>query len=289
METDEQRSISTRPGRLGLGKVGLALSVTDGYLAEAAAAEQLGYSALWLPGGQLDQLSRLTDLLAATAAVPVGPAIIPLDVYQAADIAALYGRAEATAPGRLLIGIGGPQQPRPLRALRACLDDLDHGEPPVPAGRRLLAALGPRKLELARDRAAGALPLLVSPGWVRSARDRLGPDPALVIGQMVVLDTDTERARATARRTLTFLSGVRGYREHFARMGFSENEVAGLSDRLTDALVARGDAGAIAARVAALLSAGADHVFLQVLSQDGQPGPGRVARELAGLLPGLAA
>jgi probable F420-dependent oxidoreductase len=288
METDQQDSTGTRPGKLGLGRVGIALSVTASYLAEAAEAEQLGYSAIWLPGGQLDQLSRLTDLLGATTAVPVAPAIIPLDRYQAAGIAALYARAEATAPGRLLIGIGGPQQPRPLRALGACLDDLDRAGPPVPAARRLLAALGPRKLELARDRAAGALPLLVTPGWVPSARARLGPDPALVIGQMVVLDCDPERGRATARRTLTFLSGVRGYREHFARMGFSENEVAGLSDRLTDALVARGDAGAIAARVAALLSAGADHVILQVLSQDGQPGPAVVARELAGLLPGLA-
>ncbi|HEY1641870.1 MAG TPA: TIGR03620 family F420-dependent LLM class oxidoreductase [Streptosporangiaceae bacterium] len=276
-------------GRLGLGAVGLALNVADGYLDEAAEAERLGFSAIWLPGGQLDRLSRLTDVLGATTTIPVAPAIIPLDVYQAADIAAVYARAEDTAPGRLLIGIGGPQQPRPLRALNACLDDLDHAGPPVPAGRRLLAALGPRKLDLARDRAAGALPLLVTPAWVRSARARLGPDRALVIGQMVVLDSDTERARATARRPLTFLSGVHGYREHFARMEFSESEITGLSDRLTDALVARGDAGAIAARVAALLSAGADHVSLQVLSQDGQPGPARVARELAGLLPGLAA
>ena len=290
MDTDQQRSPGTRPGQLGLGKVGLALSVTDDYLDEAATAEQLGYSALWLPGGQLDQLSRLTDLLGATTAVPVGPAIIPLDRYSASDVAALYGRAEASAPGRLLVGLGGPQrQPRPLQAMVRYLDELDRAGPSVPAGRRLLAALGPRKLELARDRAAGAVPLLVTPGWVRSARAALGPAAVLVIGQMTVLDSDPERARATARRSLGFLSGVRGYREHFGRMGFSQNEIAQLSDRLADELVAHGDPGAIGARVAALLTAGADHVILQVLSQDGQPGPARVARELAGLLPGLAA
>ena len=78
MDTDQQDPAGTRPGQLGLGKVGIALNVTGSYLAEAAEAEQLGYSAIWLPGGQLDQLSRLTDLLGATTAVPVAPAIIPI-------------------------------------------------------------------------------------------------------------------------------------------------------------------------------------------------------------------
>jgi probable F420-dependent oxidoreductase len=284
---DSEPHTIARPGKLGLGAVGLALSVSDSYLSEAAEAERLGYSAIWLPGGQLDQLSRLTDVLQATAAVPVAPAIIPLDVYSPGDVTALFARAEASAPGRLLAGLGGPQQPRPMRALRAFLDELDQAAPPVPASRRLLAALGPRKLELARDRAAGAMPLLVTPGYVRSARKLLGPGPALVIGQMVVLDDDPGRARATARRPLEFLSGVHGYRDHFARMGFSQNEIAGLSDRLTDELVATGDPAAIMERVGAHLAGGADHVFLQVLSGDGQPGAIQAGRELAGLLPGL--
>jgi len=284
---DPELRTMARAGKLGLGRVGLALSVSDGYLAEAAEAERLGYSAIWLPGGQLDQLSRLTDLLQATTAVPVAPAIISLDSYSPGDVAALYARAETSAPGRLIAGLGGPQQPRPLRALGAFLDELDRAAPPVPASRRLLAALGPRKLELARDRAAGAMPLLVTPGYVRSARALLGTGPALVIGQLVVLDDDPARARATARRSLTFLSGVRGYRDHFARMGFSQHEIAGLGDRLTDELAAWGDPAAIMGRVSAHLAAGADHVFLQVLSADGQPGAIQAGRALAGLLPGL--
>jgi len=284
---DPEHATLARTGKLGLGTVGLALPVSDGYLGEAAEAERLGYSAIWLPGGQLDQLSRITDLLQATTAVPVGPAIIPVGVYAPGDVAALYARAEASTPGRLVTGLGGPQQPRPMRALTAFLDQLDHAAPPVPASRRLLAALGPRKLELARDRAAGAMPLLVTPGFVRSARALLGAAPALVIGQMVVLDDDPGRARAAARRPLEFLSGVRGYRDHFARMGFSPDEIAGLRDRLVDELVAWGDAGAIMSRVRAHLAAGADHVSLQVLSADGQPGAMQAGRELASLLPGL--
>jgi probable F420-dependent oxidoreductase len=287
MRSDQQAI--TRQGKLGLGTVGLALNVGDDYLDEAAEAERLGYSAIWLAGGQLDRLSRLTDLLAATTAVPVAPAIISLDVYPPGDVAALYAQAEASAPGRLLVGLGGPQQPRPMRALGEYLDYLDRADPPVPAGRRLLAALGPRKLELARDRSAGAVPLLVTPGYVRSARKLLGAGSALIIGQMVVLDADPARARQTARRPLGFLSGVRGYREHFARMGFSQNEIAERGDRLVDELVAWGDPGAIAARVSTHLEAGADHVILQVLSEDGQPSPAQAARQLAGLLPGLAA
>lgn len=278
---------TTQPARLGLGTVGLALNVSDRYLEEAAEAERLGYSAIWLPGGQLDRLSRLTDVLRATRTVPVAPAIIPLDVYSAGEVAAVYAQAEAIAPGRLLVGLGGPQQPRPMRALRAFLDELDHAEPPVPAGRRLLAALGPRKLELARDRAAGAVPLLVTPDYVRSARALLGASAALIIGQMAVLDTDPGRARETARRPLRFLSGVAGYREHFARMGFTQNETTELADRLVDELVAWGDPESIAARVGAHLDAGADHISLNVLSEAGQPGPAQAARQLAGLLPGL--
>ncbi|MBO0810018.1 MAG: LLM class F420-dependent oxidoreductase, partial [Actinobacteria bacterium] len=152
-----------------------------------------------------------------------------------------------------------------LRPLRDYLDQLDQAEPPLPAGRRILAALGPRKLELARERAAGAVLLLVTPGYTRTARRLLGSQSALVISQMVVLDTDAARAREAGRGPLRFLSGVRGYRASFARMGFSDTDIAGLSDELLDRLVAWGSAGAIAARINQHLEAGADHVVLTVL------------------------
>jgi probable F420-dependent oxidoreductase len=275
--------------RLGLGPVGAALQVSDGYLAEAAELERLGYGAIWLPGGQIDSLARLAEVAGATRTVPVGSAVISLDAYQPDVVADLYGRLEATAPGRLVAGLGGPQKPRPLQATNDFLDRLDHATPPVPARRRLLAALGPRKLELARDRSAGALLLLVTPGYVSAARRIVGDEPALVLDQMLVLDSDPERARDTARRPLRFLSGLRGYRASFERMGFTGADIAGLSDRLVDELVAWGDAGTVAARVREQLRAGADHVMLHPLSQDGQPGPVEAARQLAGLLAGQSA
>jgi len=274
--------------KLGLGSVGVALSVSERYLDEAAELERMGYSAIWLPGGQIDTLGRLADLAGATTAVPVGASVISLDVYDPPQVAGLYAQLEKASPGRLISGLGGPQKPRPLRALGAFLDQLDRGDPPVPAQRRLLAALGPRKLELARDRAAGAIMLLVTPAYLGTARQILGGQRTLVVDQMVVAGTDPGRARQTARRPLQFLSGLPGYAASFARMGFTEADIAQLSDRLVDELIIWGSPETIAARVGQQLDAGADHIVLHVLSEPGQRGPAEVARTLAGLLPGLA-
>lgn len=274
--------------KLSLGPVGMALNVSDddSYLKEAAEIEQLGYAAIWLPGGQIDRLDRIARIVGATTSVPVIPGIIPLDVYPAAAVVQLYAQLQASAPDRFIAGLGGPQRPRPLRALNDYLDELDRATPPVPAGRRILAALGPRKLELARDRAAGAVPLLVTPAYTRQARRILGDESTLIISQMLVLDTDAARARQAARLPVNFLSGVPGYQASFARMGFTDRDIADLSDRLVDELVIWGNTDRITARISEHLDAGADQVALTVLSQDGQPGPIEVARELANSLPG---
>jgi probable F420-dependent oxidoreductase len=273
--------------KLSLGPVGMALNVSadDSYLKEAAEVEQLGYAAIWLPGGQIDRLDRIASIVGATTSVPVIPGIIPLDVYPAAAVVQLYAELQASAPDRFIAGLGGPQRPRPLRPLNDYLDELDRAMPPVPAGRRILAALGPRKLELARDRAAGAVPLLVTPAYTRQARRILGDESTLIISQMLVLDTDPARARQAARGPVSFLSSVRGYQASFTRMGFTDGDIAGLSDRLVDELVIWGSVDRIIARIGEHLDAGADQVALTVLSQDGQPGPIEVARELANSLP----
>src|SRR5882757_2725456 len=198
--------------KLRLGPVGMALNVSadDTYLKEAAELEELGYSTIWLPGGQIDRLDRITAIIRATTSVPVASAIIPVDIYQPAAVRLLYAELQAGAPGRFIAGLGGPQQPRPLGPLNDYLDQLDHGDPPVPAGRRIL-----------------------------------GPGSTLIISQMLVLDTDAARAREAARMPLSFLSGIRGYRDNFARMGFADSDIAGLSDRLVDDLVIWGSADTV--------------------------------------------
>jgi probable F420-dependent oxidoreductase len=268
---------------LNLGPIGVALDIgpDDAHLATAAEIERLGYSTVWVPGGQLDRLDRVTELLRATQRISVAPGIIPVDVYPASAVAELYAELESTAPGRFVVGLGGPQQPRPLRPLGRYLDELDAADPPVPPARRLLAALGPRKLELARDRAGGAVPLLVNPAYTAQARAVLGERRTLVVSQVVVLDTDPDRARDLARGTLGFLAQVRGYRQQWTRFGFSEAELDGLADRLVDELVAWGEPAAIVDRVRAHRAAGADQVVLTVLSDGPQPGPRTAARLLA--------
>ncbi len=266
-----------------LGPIGIAIDIdADGAHREAAVElEALGFSTIWIPGGQLDTLDRITELIRATTTIAVAPGIIPVDVYPAAAVARRYAELEATAPGRFVVGLGGPQQPRPLAALGRYLDELDAADPPVPARRRILAALGPRKLELARDRAAGAVPLLVNAEYTALARDVLGARSTLIIDQMVVLDTDPARARETARGPLRFLTGVAGYRASFARMGFTAAEIDGCGDRLVDELVAWGDPAVIVDRVRAHRAAGADQVALAVLTDGSQPGPLAAARLLA--------
>jgi len=271
---------------LGLGPIGMTVEISaDGkHLDEAAELERLGYSAIWLRGGQIDSLSRIAEVVRATTAVPVVPGIIPVDVYPSAEVARLYADLQAHAPNRFIAGLGGPQVPRPLRPLNDYLDQLDQGEPPLPASRRILAALGPRKVELARDRAAGAVLLLVTPDYARAARRILGPDKALVISQMVVLQTDAASAREAARGPLRFLSNVAGYRASFTRMGFTDNDIASLSNELVDQLVAWGTIDTVTARINEYLQVGADQVVLSVLD-NGHRTFIDSARELARRLP----
>jgi probable F420-dependent oxidoreductase len=276
---------------LGLGPLGLVLNVADdrAHIEQAAEAERLGFSTLWLPGGQLESLEPLVELLRATEKVAVAPGIIPLDLHGAAAVARLVSLLDDGELARFIAGFGASQrEARPLAGLRAFLDELDVTGVPVPAGRRLVAALGPRKLELARERAAGAITMLVTPGATSWAREILGPDATLVVHQPVVLDTDVDRGRQTVRGMLGFLLSVGGYAANMRRMGFGDRDIADVSDELVDAVATVGDADAIVAGVRAHLDAGADHVALSVLSDGTQPGPIEVARAVAAANPALA-
>ena len=259
---------------------GFGLTVDPGGFASAAELEQLGFTTLWIVGGRLDRLDRLTELLDATERAVVGSAIIPPDVYDAATVSAFYHRAESSAPGRLLVGVGSPHSARPLAAVGRYPDQLDADE--VPLERRMLAAFGPRALDVARDRFGGAMPgpahARVRHAWLA---DEVGPDRILSVGLYAVLDHDAEAARATARGPLEFLRTLPAYVKSLRRQGFSESSVTGLSDSLVDALVAIGGPEDIAARAHQMRAAGADHVHLTVLHDAHQPAGLDAARLLA--------
>ncbi|MFD3502805.1 LLM class F420-dependent oxidoreductase [Streptomyces sp. NPDC058676] len=262
-------------GRYGVWSVGLRSEDPDrrGELAEAAAElEQLGFGAVWLGGNS--SARNAAPLLEATSTLTVGTSIQSIWEHGAADSAASFADLEAAHPGRFVLGLGvshakaTDQYRRPYSALVAYVDALD--EAAVPAGRRLLAALGPKTLELSRDRAAGSIPYLVTPEHTAYAREILGEAPLLAPELAVVLETDPTRARTLAREFLAMYLTLPNYTNNFLRHGFTEDDLAnGGSDRLVDALFAWGDETTVRARIDAFHEAGADHVALQVV--DGEP------------------
>lgn len=270
----KKRGPTVSPLNLGPIAVALNVSADSTHLAQAAELERLGYAAIWLPGGQIDTLDRIAEVVRATKRIPIASGIISPDVHPVAAVSEQYASLQQEAPDRFVVGLGASQKPQALTALHAYLDELDTAPASVPADRRILAALGPRKLAVARERCAGAITLLVTPAYTAAARHALGPDSVLIVDQFVVLDTDPTKAREAARGPLRFLSQVGGYRANFIRMGFTEQDVDTLSDRLVDHLVIWGDADAVASRVRKHLQVGADQVVLSILGDRDGADPG---------------
>jgi len=159
---------------------------------------------------------------------------------------------------------------KPLETMRAYLDAMDGspfiGPPPEHTVPRLLAALGPRMLGLAAERADGAHTYWATPEHTATARRILGDGKLLCVEQKVVLTDDASTARATARAALAIYDGLPNYRNHWLRLGFTPDEIDQRADRLVDELVAWGTVDAIVERMAAHQRNGADHVCIQPLS-----------------------
>ncbi len=230
---------------------------------EARQVEDLGFATLWRSG----ILSMVDVAVRATDHIPVATGIIAVSNVPAVDVAASFHRLQADHPDRFVVGLGGAHDAQPMRTLGSYLDALD--DTGVLASGRVLAALGPKMLGLARDRAHGAYPYLVTPGYVRDARTRLGPDRLLAVLLMTIPTADREVARRAAAERLALLTKSGGYRNNLIRLGFGEADIDGVSDRLLDGITAWGDAGAIAARIAEYRAAGADQVVLRILDVDG--------------------
>jgi probable F420-dependent oxidoreductase len=258
---------------LALARIGIAtgLNSSPDSLAAAAAAEDLGYPAIWLSGGPLPGLQTIVDLVGSTKSIQFISGILAVDTYASDDVATTYAQLEASAPGRFTVGLGGAHGAKPLATLNAYLDQLTA----VPTERRLLAALGPRMLELARDRSEGAYPFLITPAYTAEARKLLGPDKLLAVGHLVVLEADPARARSIARDTISFFPRIPGYAASFKRQGFTDSDLAAVPDEMVDALAAWGTPDQIAEKLQEFHAAGADHVAINVIT--GVTGPQPVA------------
>jgi probable F420-dependent oxidoreductase len=249
--------------------------------------EALGYGAIWAGGSPPAELDWIDPILGATESLKLATGIVNIWTAAAGPVSESFQRIEKAYPGRFLLGIGvghpeaTQEYKKPYDALNDYLDKLD--EYGVPKDRRVVAALGPQVLKLSARRSAGAHPYLTTPEHTAQARELVGPDAFIAPEHKVVLTTDADKARAVGRKALEIYLNLANYLNNWKRLGFTDDDVAKPgSDRLVDAVVAYGTADAIAARLTEHLSAGADHVPVQVLTGTDKLVP--VLTELAGPL-----
>ena len=277
------RELARRLGRVGVWSFALQRMPAADAGAAMRAFEGLGYPTVWMPEsvGSKEAFAHSGLLLSASERAIVAPGIA--SIY-ARDPMAMANGARALAeayPGRFVLGIGVSHAPsvairgatygKPVETMRAYVDGMNAAqyagpEPaePVPL---VLAALGPRMLELAAELADGAHPYFVPVEHTPIARKAIGPDTCLAVEQTAVLSTDAAEARRVGRAFAKHYLALPNYANNLRRLGWAGEDIANDgSDKLIDAVVAWGDVDAIATRVRAHLDAGADHVCVQLRS-----------------------
>ncbi len=287
--TDEAPSraqdLRERVGRVGVWLGPIGQMPAEDERAAVARVEQLGYGAVWFGEAPANReaMSHAALLLGASERIVVASGIA--NIWARDATAAINGATTLNEAygGRFLLGLGVSHAPavlvrghdyaKPLTAMRAYLEAMDglRYQPPSYeyASPVVLAALGPRMLELARERTAGAHPYFVTPAHTLRAREILGSGRLLAPEQAIVLETDPTRAREIAREHMAIYLMLPNYLNNLRELGWGDADFAdGGSDELVDAIVAWGDEETVAGRVREHLDAGADHVAVQAYSAD---------------------
>ena len=291
---------------MDLGRVGLwtfQLDMQPMAAAQEAMAEldELGFGAVWVPEAVgREPFANAALLLSASRRIVVATGIASLHARTALTMQAGWKTLTEAFPDRFLLGIGVSHQPmvegvhggtydKPYSTMVSYLDAMDRGlffaSPPVAAPQRVLAALGPKMLQLSAARGIGAHPYFVPVEHTAVARAALGPTALLAPEQAVVFSTDPLVARDVARRHMSTYMGLPNYTNNLRRLGWTDDDLIGPSDKLVDAIVAWGTLDDIVARIRAHHDAGADHVCVQVLPIEPTALPMAEWRELATTLP----
>ena len=293
---EKARAWAKRLGEVGIWTIDLDRLPAAASRDYVRALESLGFQALWIGEGlgSKEAFANAAVLLAASQRLIIATGIANI---WARDAIAMANGARTLVdgyPDRFLLGLGVSHAPtvttrgqtyaKPVEHMQGYLDAMDAAPyigPKVEAP-RVLAALGPRMLRLSADRALGAHPYFVPIEHTTIARKELGEGPLLAVEQATVLSNDPAIARATARRHMKRYLDLENYTNNLRRLGWNDADLGnGGSDKLVDAIVAWGDAGAIQARVAEHRKRGADHVCLQVLRTDLAAPPTRELEAIA--------
>ena len=282
---EERRALREALGRVGVWSFTLEAQTAVEEADAAREIESLGFAAIWVPEAvdSREIFSHAAWLLASTEGVTIASGIASIWARDAVATANGWRMLTDAYPRRFVLGLGvshagsvarrGSNYDRPYSEMRRYLDAIERAGSSAPEPDAepmlILAALGPRMLELAAERALGAHPYFVPVEHTAFARRRLGPEPVLAVEQTVVLETDPPTARRIARRFAADYLQTPNYANNLRRMGYTDQDLSGQgSDRVIDATIAWGDADRIAARVRQHLEAGADHVCVQVVGED---------------------
>ena len=290
-------------GKLGLWTFQLDMQPMREAQKYAAQIEELGFRSVWVPEAVgREPFASTSLLLSATERLIMATGIASLHARSAMTMQAGWKTVTEAFPDRFLLGIGVSHQPavegfhgasygKPYTNMVNYLDAMDRGlffaaQPSTPPA-RCLAALGPKMLKLSAERSLGAHPYFVPVEHTPIARAALGPDALLAPEQAVVFSTDADEARAVARGFMKTYLALPNYTNNLLRLGWTDADIEGPTDRLVDAIVAWGTLDDIHARIKAHLDGGADHVCVQVLSANPAAVTMNEFRELATLMPSL--
>jgi probable F420-dependent oxidoreductase len=299
--TQRAQTLRERIGRIGVWLGLIALEPANQERRAIARIERLGYRVAWFGEGSANReaLSHGALLLGASERLVVATGIANIWARDAAAAINGANTLNEAYQERFLLGLGvshaplvhsrGHEYAKPLTAMREYLEAIDAhtyaAPPPEHPSPILLAALRPKMLELARDRAAGAHPYFVPPSHTAKARRILGPRPILAPEQAVVLETDPPRARELARRHMASYLRLPNYVNNLRALGYDDADFAhGGSERLVDAIVSWGSEETIAGRVREHLDAGADHVAVQAYAENANDALGQLDRLAPALL-----
>lgn len=296
--SDDARAWAKRLGHVGVWSFDVERLSADDARAYARDVEATGAAVLWIPEslGSKEVFAHASLLLAATSKLIIATGIA--NIWARDPVAMANGQRALIGayPGRFLLGLGVSHAPiiknrgmgavweRPVEHMRAYLDAMEKAPYTGPAVEtpRVLAALGPKMLQLAAERSLGAHPYFVPVEHTTIARKELGAGPLLAVEQAAVLASDAGTARATARRHMKRYLELDNYANNLRRIGWADTDIAnGGSDALVDAICVWGDATAIKKRVDDHLARGADHVGVQVIRVDVNAPPTQEWRALA--------